>query len=319
MNPHTPMPHCQLPPFLKAGDAVALISPSYHAPAETVAGAADVLCEWGFRPVVGANAEKISAGKYAGTPEERLADLRRALHDPDIKAILCNRGGYGALHLLDRIGADELAACPKWLIGCSDITMLLQMMNCAGIAAVHGPMCSGIAPSGGTAPDCGILRGLLSGRVPCYELPPHPLNRPGRACGTLTGGNLCTFTPGLGLWADTTRFGDLVLFIEEVEETMHHIDRLFQMLRLRGVPDRCRAVVLGDFTRCTPDLGYGSVEEMLLDGLAPYDIPVLCGFPAGHGPRNMPLLTGVPVSVDVRPDGATLRFEVPGERAAVRL
>ena len=317
MNPTKPFPHCGLPPYLKPGDAVALISPSYRAPDGQVADAAEVLRGWGLRPVMGPNADKCFAGKYAGTPDERLSDLRRALGDPEIKAMLCNRGGYGALHLLERIGADELAACPKWLIGCSDITLLLQMENCAGVAAVHGPMCSGIAPSGGTAPDCEALRDLLFGRVPRYELPPHPLNRPGRACGILTGGNLCTFTPGLDLWADTTRFGDLVLFIEEVEETMHHIDRLFNMLRLRGVPERCRAVVLGDFTRCTPDLGYGSVEEMLLTYLAPYGIPVLCGFPAGHGPRNFPLLTGVPVTVDVRPDGASLCFGVPGEAVTI--
>lgn len=319
MNTQIPALRCQLPPYLKAGDMVALVSPSYRTPEENIAGAAETLRGWGFRTRVGPNAGNCFAQQYAGTPEERLADLRWALGDPEIKAILCNRGGYGALHLLDRLGADELAASPKWIIGCSDITMLLQMANCAGVAAIHGPMCSQIAPSGGTAPGCATLRELLLGRVPRYELPPHPLNRPGRARGILTGGNLCTFTPGLGLWADSTRFGDLVLFIEEVEESMHHIDRLFNMLRLRGVPERCRAVVLGDFTRCRADLGYGSVEELLTEYLQQYDIPVLCGFPAGHGPRNFPLLTGVPVSVEVRPDGASLCFEVPGEPAAVTL
>lgn len=318
MNTHADELICRMPPYLKRGDTVALVSPSYRTPAENVSGAAEVLRGWGFRTVVGPHADRLFAGKYAGTAEERLADLRWALREPEIRAILCNRGGYGVLHLLDRLGPDELAADPKWLIGCSDITMLLQMANCAGVAAVHGPMCSGIAPSGGTAPGCEALRDLLLGRVPRYELPPHPLNRPGRACGTLTGGNLCTFTPGLDLWADTTRFPDIVLFIEEVEETMHHIDRLFQMLRLRGVPERCRAVVLGDFTRCRADLAYDSVEAMLLEYLAPCGIPVLCGFPAGHGPRNYPLLTGVPVTVDVRPDGATLRFEVPGASYALR-
>ncbi|MBQ9661129.1 MAG: LD-carboxypeptidase [Bacteroidales bacterium] len=314
MDPHPSCLTCQLPPFLRDGDAVAMISPSYIVPPELVSGAAEVLRSWGYRPRIGEHVGRVHARRYAGTLEERLSDLRAALQDPQVKAILCNRGGYGALHLMERMQPEEFSAEPKWLIGFSDITMLLEMQNCAGVVGIHGPMDQQIASAGGEDPGSRLLRALLRGRIPCYELPAHPLNLPGRACGTLVGGNLCTFSPVLGQWADATRYDGIILFIEEVEETMHHIDRLMRMLRLGGVLDRCRGVVLGEFTGCGDEFGCGSVEAMLRPLLEPLGIPVLCGFPAGHGGQNVPLLMGAPVTLDVRQDGASLRFDVPGEQ-----
>ena len=300
-----------LPSPLRRGDGVALVSPAYRAPMESVEATAEVLRGWGFEPVVGAHAARLEAGRYAGTEQERLADLRSAFGDPQIKAILCNRGGYGTLRLLESLRGEDFSAAPKWLIGYSDITTLLAMETCAGVAGIHGPMCTHIGPAGGGDRSSLLLRDLLLGEVPCYELPAHPQNRPGKAFGTLVGGNLCTFVPLLGTWADPTLEGPFVLFVEEVEESMHHIDRLFCMLRLRGVLERCAGVVLGDFTDCGAEFDYGSVEAMLLRFLEPYDIPVLCGFPAGHGTENLPLVMGAPVTVEVRGDGASLRFDIP--------
>ena len=302
---------CAAPPALQPGDRIALVSPSYFAPKENITRAAEVLRTWGFEPVIGPNVGKLDAGQYAGTLDERVSDLRWALGDPGIKAILCNRGGYGTIQLLERLRPRDFAASPKWLIGFSDITTLLEMQNSAGLMAIHGPMCKQIARSGGEDEGSRLLHALLLGKRPCYDLPPHPLNRPGAASGILVGGNLCTFAANLDSWADTTRFRDIVLFVEEVEESMHHIDRLFQMLRLRGVPERCRAVVLGEFTGCGAEFNYGSVEAMLLRYLKDHGIPVLCGFPAGHGDDNRPLVMGAPVDVEVRPDGASLRFIAP--------
>lgn len=302
---------CTAPPSLQRGDRIALVSPSYLAPMDNITRTAEILREWGFEPVIGPNVGKLDAGQYAGTLEERVSDLRWALQDPGIKAILCNRGGYGTIQLLERLRPRDFAASPKWLIGFSDITTLLEMQNSAGLMAIHGPMCKQIARSGGEDEGSRALHGLLLGKHPHYELPPHPLNRPGTATGVLVGGNLCTFAANLDSWADTTRFDHLVLFIEEVEESMHHIDRLFQMLRLRGVLERCEAVILGEFTGCGAEFDYGSVEAMLLNYLKDYNIPVLCGFPAGHGDDNRPLVMGAPVRVVVRPDGAILHFNTP--------
>jgi len=158
-----------------------------------------------------------------------------------------------------------------------------------------------------------LLRDLLTGTVPQYEVPAHPLNLPGYAQGALVGGNLSCITPILGTEADPTLAGGFILFIEEVEEDMSHIDRMINALLLNGVFDRCRGVILGEFTDCEANLGYDSVEEMICSYFKDRDIPVLCGFPAGHGDVNLPLIFGAPVMLDVRADGATLTFDIAGQ------
>lgn len=302
-----------VPHFLQRGDTVALISPAYHTPDSNVAKAGRLLRSWGLVPVVGPHVGRVHLGKYAGTEEERLSDLRWALEDSSVKAIIANRGGYGTLHMVDKIGLEVFSANPKWIVGYSDITTLLGMEARAGVAAIHGTMCASMAddPEGQSAE---MLRRCLSGVLPAYELPPHPCNIQGRCEGVLVGGNLCTLLPLLGTAADPFEADDVILFVEEVGESMHNIDRLFSMLRLRGVLDRCRGVVLGDFTDCGREFSYASVEEMLSRMLSPYGIPVLCGFPAGHGKLNLPLFTGVRASMDVRPDGASLSFKIAGTR-----
>ena len=122
-----------VPAYLKPGDKVALITPSYYSSMETALAAAETLRGWGYEPVIGPNVGKKYLDYYAGTVEERLADLRWALNDPDIKAIICLRGGYSTLHLVEGLPLKELAASPKWLIGYSDITTLLSMEACAGV------------------------------------------------------------------------------------------------------------------------------------------------------------------------------------------
>ena len=312
MNRPTLTLSCVQPTSLQPGDRIALISPSYSTPMANVEAASAILREWGFEPVVGANVGKEYLGHYAGTPKERLADLEWALKDPSIKAILCNRGGYGTIQLTNMLSEQTLSAHPKWLIGFSDITTLHAMETRAGVMSIHGTMCSLMAKSQGVGLSNTLLRDILYGAVPRYELPPHPLSLPGHAAGTLVGGNLCTFTPILGTEADATLGDDIILFIEEVEEDMSHIDRLINTLILNSVFDHCKGVVLGEFTDCKANLEYGSVEEMICSYLQDYGIPVLCGFPAGHGDVNLPLLMGAPVTLDVSAEGATLSFGLNG-------
>ncbi|MCR4826053.1 MAG: LD-carboxypeptidase [Bacteroidales bacterium] len=311
---------CVAPSYLKPGDKVALISPSYYCSMETAFRAADTLRSWGYEPVIGPNVGKKYLEHYAGTVEERLADLRWALADPDIKAIICLRGGYSTLHLVEGLPLKELAASPKWLIGYSDITTLLSMEACAGVMSIHGVMGCNITGSGSIHGEQSrmLLRDLLKGQVPRYELPAHKENILGRASGTLVGGNLATFAPLLGTQADAIGKTDIILFVEEVEETYHNIDRLFNMLKMSGVLAHCKGIILGDFTDCKNDVGYESVEAMLREYIAPYNIPLLCGFPAGHEKVNLPLVIGAPVTMDVRADGATLSFDIPGKQKTVQ-
>ena len=309
--------NCVKPDYLKAGDKVALISPSYFTPMENVEKTADVLRSWGLEPVIGPNVGKLVDGRYAGTVAERVSDIRWALNDPSIKAIVCNRGGYGTIQLIDQLTLAELKASPKWLVGFSDISTLHGLWNRAGVMSVHGTMSSFLA-KGGTDETSTLMRDLLLGQLPNYVLPAHKQNIAGKASGVLVGGNLCTFAPNLGSQADATKGKDLILFVEEVEESMHNIDRRMRILQMNGVLDRCKGVILGEFTSCGTEFTYESIEAMLHEMLAPYGIPVLCGFPAGHGDVNLPLVMGAPVSIDVRADGATLTFNIDGTRQEVR-
>ena len=316
------MIHCVRPDYLKAGDKVALISPSYFTPMENVTKTADVMRSWGLEPVIGPNVGKVVDGKYAGTIAERISDIRWALSDPAIKAIICNRGGYGTIQYIDQLSLAELAASPKWLVGFSDISTLHGLFSRAGVMSIHGTMSSFLA-KGGTDETSTLMRDLLLGQVPRYEVPAHSQNIEGRASGVLVGGNICTFAPNLGSQADATMSKDIILFVEEVEESMHNIDRQMRILKMNGVLNRCKGIILGEFTDCGTEFKDAngetmSVEAMLHELLKAYHIPVLCGFPAGHGDVNLPLVMGAPVTIDVRPDGATLQFDIDGEQREVR-
>ena len=321
-NPVIPTPdepvvqNCVKPDYLKAGDKVALISPSYFTPMENVEKTADVLRSWGLEPVIGPNVGKVVDGRYAGTVAERVSDIRWALSDPSIKAIICNRGGYGTIQLIDQLTLAELKASPKWLVGFSDISTLHGLLTRAGVMSIHGTMSSFLA-KGGTDATSTLMRDLLLGKVPRYEVPAHKQNITGQASGTLVGGNICTFAPNLGTQADATMGKNLILFVEEVEESMHNIDRQMRILQMNGVLDRCKGIILGEFTDCGKEFTYESVEAMLHEMLKTYNIPVLCGFPGGHGDVNLPLVMGANVTIDVRNDGATLQFNIDGDQQQV--
>ena len=313
--------NCAKPDFLKSGDKVALISPSYFTPMETIEKAAAVFRSWGFETVIGPNVDKVLDGKIGGTVEERVSDIRWALVDPSIKAIFSNRGGYGTIQLIDQLPFDEVKAGQKWIIGFSDISTLHGFWNRAGVMSMHATMGTFLA-NGGTDVTSTMMRDLLLGKVPRYEVPAHEQNILGRASGVLVGGNLCTFAPNIGTWADATKGNNLILFVEEIGENMRNIDRQMRMLKMNGVFNRCRGIILGEFVSCGKDFtdengDVISIEAMLHDLLAEYHIPVLCGFPAGHDDINLPLVMGAPVTIDVRTDGATLEFDIDGEQQVV--
>lgn len=304
---------CSAPAFLTPGDKIALLSPSFNTPRENIDSAAAIIRAWGFEPVVGPNVDKLYRGKYAGTPEERVEDLRWALQDPSVKAILCNRGGYGTIRFVDLMNQEDFRAHPKWLIGYSDITTLLEMETRSGVMSIHGAMGCSLLKNLGQDHSSTLMRDILMGSVPEYTVDPHPQNIPGMASGILVGGNLCTFSPILGTWADATAGEGFILFIEEVEENMSHIDRLMNTLILNGVFDRCKGVILGEFTDCEANLEFENVEQLLCSYLDDYGIPVCCGFPAGHDIANLPLVMGARVTLTVSDSGSRIRFHMDGK------
>lgn len=297
------------PPFLKAGDKVALVSPAYWVPQEALQQAAETIREWGLLPVIGPNTNNLNVNAYAGTADERAADLLWALKDDTIKAVICSRGGYGSIHLLSRIAQESFQQHPKWIIGHGDITILLYAIAAAGVMSIHGPMAFQIASC--QEPATTLVRNILFGTLPQYKIPSKPYNRVGHAEGILVGGNLSSYSAIAGTKFHLPARHDIILFIEEVEESLHGIDRLFYMLRLQMIFESVKGIIFGTFNSIKYDLQYGSVEQMLEAHLHDFDIPICCGFPVGSN-SCIPLIEGAPCSLDVRTDSATLTFNMQG-------
>jgi muramoyltetrapeptide carboxypeptidase len=297
------------PSYLEEGDKVALVSPAYWVPQEALEQAAETIKSWGLQPVIGPHTNSLNVNAYAGTADERAADLLWALGDDTIKAVVCSRGGYGAIHLLNRIPQECYQQHPKWFIGHGDITTLLYTIVGAGVMCIHGPMAFQIASC--QEPASSITRNILFGTVPQYKIPGNSYNRIGRAEGILVGGNLSSYSSIVGTKYRLPSKQDIILFIEEVEESLHSIDRLFYMLRLQLDFERVKGIIFGTFNSIKYDLQYGSVEQMLIAHLHDYDIPVCCGFPVGSN-SCIPLIEGVPCSLDVTTDRAILTYNIKG-------
>jgi muramoyltetrapeptide carboxypeptidase len=297
------------PSYLKEGDKVALVSPAYWVPQEALQQAADTIRGWGLQPIIGPHTNNLNVNAYAGTADERAADLIWALEDDTIKAVVCSRGGYGSIHLLNRIPAEKFQQHPKWIIGHGDIAILLYAIAGANVMSIHGPMAFQIASS--QEPATSITRNILFGTLPQYWIPANPYNRIGHAEGILIGGNLSSISAIAGSRFHLLSKQNVILFIEEVEESLHSIDRLFYSLSLKLNFENVKGIIFGTFNSVRYDLQYGSVEQMLIAHLHNYEIPVCCGFPVGSN-SCFPLIEGALCSLDVRGDSATLTYRIKG-------
>lgn len=308
------------PEFLKPGDKVAVVAPGFGLRKKSLDRAVQVLKSWGLEPVLGRNLaadEGLWVKKtntYMPTDEGRESDLRWALQDEDIKAIICARGGFGTIHIIDRIPLEMYSSQPKWIVGYSDITTLHAASVLAGVMSIHGNMCGEIGSDKGPNKSCDALRELLMGKIPEYVVPAHPCNTIGYAEGTLVGGNIATLEALAGTDYDITAKKDIILFIEEVGETYHKIDRYLHSLELQGKLPYIRGIVVGEFYKCSEDMPFETVEEMLQEFTSKLSIPVCYGFPVGHGDVNMPLIEGAPVALDVRQDSAVLTFKISEQK-----
>lgn len=304
---------CQMvmPPALKAGDTIAIVSPSSAPDSMTVVKGCAALREWGYVPVVGPNALKDYHG-FAGTADERAADLLWALRDPAIKAIMCSRGGDGAVQVLYRIPLAEFARHPKWIIGFSDITALHSAEAAAGVMSIHGSMCDGIAAKGERDSVNAIMQRLLRGQLPAYQVPNHPQNQPGEATGILVGGNLSVFSGLAGSDYDFLNRADegLILFMEDTHESMSKVDRLLHQMEIRGILPKLKGIIVGHFSKYKyPECDFADMYDMLHEYLQHYDIPVCYDFPVGHHSRyNFPMVTGCRVHLKVGQHDTRIEF-----------
>ena len=294
------------PSPLTKGDKIAIISPASHILPDYVDGACNAITQMGFQPVV-SNHCKGQCGGYSGTIEQRLADFLEALHNPEVKAILCSRGGYGVVHLLEYLSADDIAENAKWLIGFSDISALHAAMVASGVASIHASMAKHLTQFGVDDEATVALFNILQGKLPTYQTPSHAFNKPGTASGTLTGGNMAVLCGLLDTDFDLLSRGD-ILFIEDVGEEVYKIERMLYNLRLSGVLPMIKGLIVGRFTDYrNPDGNGDSMEQMVKRMVEPYYIPVAFDFPVGHVDENMPLIEGAQVTLTVA-DTVTLQF-----------
>ena len=303
------MTHTEMifPQPLKPGDKVAILSPASYIDPARVAGAATVLHQWGFTPVIYPHCNS-RCGTYSGSIEERRDDLLHALSDPGIRAILCSRGGYGTVHLLPWLDSELLRRDPKWIIGFSDISALHAAMVSAGIASIHSSMTKLLAERGGDDPCSRMLLDVLQGRLPCHEVPPHPLNRCGEATAMIVGGNLAVLSGLVSTPFDILRPGR-ILFIEDISEEVYRVERMLYTLRLNGTLARLCGLIVGRFTNYhNPDRNGDSMEQMIARITAPYGYPVAMGFPIGHIDDNRPVIEGAQATLTVTATSSTLQF-----------
>jgi len=297
-----------LPSFLKPADEIRIVSPSGSINPEFIDGAITVLNNWGLQVSEG-EFSRSEYGRFAGTKEQRIADLQAALNDPNVKAILCSRGGYGIAQIIDKLDFTEFSKSTKWLIGFSDITMLHNAISNLGIASIHGIMAKHLTELPDDSEPVLQLKKLLFGEMPSYKIPSNSLNRHGESNGKLTGGNLSVFMGMRGSSFDLN-YRNNILFIEDIAEKPYHIDRMIQNLRFSGVLKQLSGLVVGQFSECEEDpLMMQNIAEIILESVKEYDYPVCFNFPAGHVEYNLPLLLGGNVELKVNENGACLNFD----------
>lgn len=281
-----------MPPFLKTGDKVAVVAPSGAVDRTKTMEGLNILKSWGLEPVEGSSLYKRD-GNFAGTDEERLTDLQFALDDASVKAVFFARGGYGLSRIIDRVSFGNLIAYPKWLIGYSDISILHYYTGLnTGIPVVHGEMLLNFGKAGESGSSLLTLKALLFDGRSSYQWDSESLVQ-GECKGILAGGNLsmlCSVPANeLAGYLDGK-----ILFIEETGEYRYRVDRMLHSLRLAGIFNRIRGLVIGDFSPANEgddDFAY-SLEDIIMNLVAGQQYPVALKFPAGHTADNRALCLG---------------------------
>ena len=303
-----------IPPYLKKGDTVGIACPAGYITLEEIQPAVNKLKEWGFNISVGSTVGKKDF-TFGGTDAERLADFQQMLNDKSIQAILCGRGGYGAVRIIDQIDFKQFALHPKWIIGFSDITVVHSHLNRNyGIASLHSKMCNSFPDNWGLAEPAQretieSIQKCLTGEKMRYTALPNAKNKMGSAAGVLVGGNLKTIESLAGSKSDLVTTNK-ILFVEDTGEYLYSIDRMFWNLKRTGKLAQLKGLIVGGFKIKIDDEGeeFGkALEESVLEKVAEYHYPVCFDFPVGHQKNNFALKCGLLHQLTVEANGSELK------------
>ncbi|WP_306293774.1 S66 peptidase family protein [Winogradskyella forsetii] len=300
------------PPYLKAGDTVAIVAPSgiLKNNEDEVQKGITLLKSWGLHAVVGEHVFN-QADHFAGTDDERCEDLQNAMDDPKISAIWCARGGYGTVRILDKLDYTKFKKHPKWVIGYSDITALHNQLHIEGFQSLHAMMCVSLTKDlNDIKQTVETFKSDIFGNVENYNLKGSEFNRVGESSGALVGGNLTLLHTMLGSKTSIDTSGK-ILFIEEIGEYKYHIDRMLQSMKRAGYFDNLNGLIVGNMSRMRKNttLWGTSVEQLILDALSEYDFPIAFNMPAGHEKDNRALVLGRKVDLKVTKESSSVNFE----------
>lgn len=302
------------PLALQKNDTVGILSTARNISVEEIQPALQWLKTLGLKIKLGKTIG-LKHHQFAGTDAERAVDFQQMIDDPDIKAIWCARGGYGTVRIIDQLDFHTFKKQPKWIIGYSDVTVLHNHLQCLGYESLHAQMAQGIDEKSEAART--TLKKTLFGESISYEIPASAKNRKGEARGELVGGNVSIVYSLLGSPSSISTKGK-ILFLEDLDEYLYHIDRMLQNIKRNGYFEQLSGLVIGgmsDMRDNTKAFGFSAdrpfgqtAEEIILETLALYDFPICFNFPAGHIHDNRTLIFGREASLKVTEEGVRLHY-----------
>jgi len=303
----------KIPPFLKSGDCIGIAATARWVSAEQLQPALDLFSSWGLRVKVAANVLTPNF-QLAGTAQQRVSGLQELLDDEEVKAIIIARGGYGTVHTIDSLDFSRYEQNPKWIAGYSDITVLHAHLNSRGISTIHSTMPISFPDATKQALD--NLRMALFGEL--TEFASTEMADISAVSGSVMGGNLSVLYSLIGSpsWRNTS---EVILFIEDVDEMLYHLDRMLWGMLRSGMLSNVKAIVCGGFTQMKDntkafgfpsDNPWGEDERSIIRGIAKkLQVPVAFGFPAGHLSDNRAFYLGRKAELLVQNGYPTLRYQ----------
>lgn len=300
-----------IPDFLKPGDEVIVVGPAKRLQKKPIDDFRNFFSGLGFKVILDDHLFR-EDGFFAGDDTIRLAALQRALDSDRYKAVICARGGYGITRIIDQLDLTGIISYPKWLVGFSDITALLCLLDKSGLASVHGSM-PGIfnVDSKDHCHSFERLAALLTGSLPTFNISADHANIQGKANGVLVGGNLSILVNQIKTNSEPI-LDSKILFIEEVDEYLYAIDRMLVHMKRSGLIENLSGVVVGQFSYLKDgDTPFGkTIEQIILSHFTPLEIPVAFDFPFGHADLNLPIPLGVEAELDVGDHDTKLTFKI---------
>jgi len=296
-----------IPQKLQIGDKIGIISTARKITLADLSPAIKMLESWGLEVVLGKNLF-MEDNQFSGTIEQRSDDLQSMIDDKSIKAILCARGGYGTVQIIDNIDFSTLKNNPKWIVGYSDVTVLHSHLNTLGLASLHATMPINFETN--TKESLDSLRNSLFGNAKSIVYKAHPFSRLGKTEAEIVGGNLSILYSLLGSNSEIDTDGKILL-IEDLDEYLYHIDRMMMNLKRNGMLRNLKGLIVGGMSDMNDNsIAFGkTAEQIILEYTKDYDFPICFGFPAGHLANNRCVRLGIHSVLEISKNGVSLSQE----------